>query len=79
MILGDEPAQHTNIFDESLFRCNSIHSFDAKRIRISVLMKQTITSTGTGTNRKFAEEKKALISNRGEFKNREVDINISII
>ena len=44
---------------------NSIHSFDAKSVRISFLMKQTITSTGAGTNRKFPEEKKALISNRG--------------
>ena len=44
---------------------NSIHSFDAKSVRISFLMKQTITSTRAGTNRKFPEEKKALISNRG--------------
>lgn len=36
-------------------------------------MKQTITSTGTGKSKKFAEEKKALISNKGEFKNREVE------
>ena len=43
----------------------SIHSFDAKSVRISFLMKQTITSTRAGTNRKFPEEKKALISNRG--------------
>lgn len=36
-------------------------------------MKQTITSTGTGNSKKFAEEKKDLISNKGEFKNREVE------
>lgn len=36
-------------------------------------MKQTITLTGTGNSKKFAEEKKALISNKGEFKNREVE------
>ena len=36
-------------------------------------MKQTITSTETGTNRKFAEEKKALVSNKGKFKNRKVE------
>ena len=52
---------------------NSIHSFYAKSVRISFLMKQTITSTETGTNRKFAEEKKALVSNKGKFKNRKVE------
>ena len=36
-------------------------------------MKQTVTSTGTGINKKFAEEKKALISNKGELKNRKVE------
>ena len=36
-------------------------------------MKQTITTTRTGTNKKFAEEKKTLVSNKGKFKNRKVE------